>query len=439
MKLAHNANILAIKTDGGKVVGFHATNLQVARLDHAAWDALLEPGKVGDGIGAEIVDELNQWNAEVDANATDAHLPLSARALSVNVAQVCNLKCTYCAAGGDGTFGDPLKRAELELVFEQIRVLMHDIPEGEELTITFFGGEPLTAPHAIRSVARYAKLQATGRDIRLRFTVITNGTLVNEEMAELLAELGCHVTVSLDGPPEVNDKYRKTRGGLGSTMRTLAGLEQLKRVRSRLGSITVGSVFGKHHTGVLETYRFLKPFEFDSIKFDFAAEDGDADASREYAEQLALTADEAFRTGGEAELRRIAIFDTYFAALDQQRRIQNHCGAGKNYFQIDGRGRLSACQWFVGDAKEELGRGATIDRARLAEYAKPLVELNDCGSCWARFLCGGGCMYGNKVKSGNKHRKDQEFCSRTRTTIAKAIEHYAEARVQDEGVEREIH
>jgi uncharacterized protein len=435
MKLARNQNIVAIKTDGGKVVGFHATNLQVARLDESAWDAVLEPAKVG----GEIVDELTQWNSEVDATTTDAHLAQAARSLSVNVAQVCNLKCTYCAAGGDGTFGDPLKRAELEIIFEQIRGILHDIPEGEEFTLTFFGGEPLTAPHAIRSLARYTKLMATGRDLKLRFTVITNGTLVTEEMAELLAELGCHVTVSLDGPPEVNDKYRKTRGGQGSTARTLAGLQHLQKVRSRLGSLTVGSVFGKHHTGVLETYRFLKPFEFDSIKFDFAAENDDAEASREYADQLSLTADEAFRTGGEVELRRIALFDTYFAALDQQRRLQNHCGAGKNYFQIDARGRMTACQWFIGDAKEELGRGTKIDKERLAEYAQPLVELNNCGDCWARFLCGGGCMYANKLKSGSKHTKDQEFCNRTRSTIAKAIERYAEARVQDEGVEREIH
>ena len=433
MKLARHDNILAIKTASGSVVGFHALNLQVAHLDELAWEAIetsgknLEKPRVSDAA-AEVLNEIAEWNDEKDPAATDIVLKQEVRSLSINVAQVCNLKCTYCAAGGDGSYSNPVKTVHLPTIYDQIRAFLHDVPAGESFTITFFGGEPLIALEAIEAIARFARLQVAGRDIHLRFTTITNGTLVTAKAAELLASLDCHVTVSIDGPPDVNDISRPTRGGLGSTKRTLDGLAQLQAVRNRLGSLSAAAVFGRHHNGVLATYRFLRQFDFDSIKFDFAAELNDGETSRAYTEELLKTADEAFTHGGERELRKLSMFNTYFSALDQQRRILNHCGAGKDQLQTDARGKISVCQWFIGDAKEEVGAGAKLDREKLAQYASPLTELNGCGSCWARHLCGGGCMFVNRLKTGSKHSSDAEFCTRTRSTIAKAIEYYAQAR-----------
>ena len=419
-------------------MGFHALNLQVAHLDDEAWEALgaLSQGPTGADsdsesdleVTREARQELAMWNQEKDPAATDIVLKQEVRSLSINVAQVCNLKCTYCAAGGDGTYADPVKTTHLPTIYDQIRALLHDVPTGESFTITFFGGEPLIALETIEAIARFAKLQVAGREIDLRFTTITNGTLVTPNAAELLASLKCHVTVSIDGPPQVNDVSRPTRGGLGSTGKTLIGIKNLQAVRERLGSLNAASVFGRHHTGVLATYKFLREFDFDSIKFDFAAEKDDGEMSRGYTDELSKTADEAFTSGGEKELRRLSMFNTYFSALDQQRRILNHCGAGKDHLQTDARGKVYVCQWFIGDAKEEVGFGAKLDAEKLAAYASPLTELNGCGSCWARHLCGGGCMFVNRLKTGSKHSSDAEFCIRTRTTIAKAIEYYAQAR-----------
>jgi uncharacterized protein len=416
-------NILAIQTDSGKIVGFHAHNLDVAHLSESLWTNLVNSAEVSE---SEEHSELEAWNQEVDLATQDTDIPQAVRSLMVNIAQVCNLKCTYCAAGGDGTFGDAIKHVDIESIFEQVRMVLHGIPNGGEFSLTFFGGEPLVATDTIRQLSRFVKLQTAGREIRVRYCLITNATLVTRDTAELLASLECHVTVSLDGSPQVNDRSRKTPSGRGSSIMTLRGIELLKSVRTRLGSLTVGSVFGKHHTDVLETYKYLRDFDFDAYKFDFAAEENDGDASSEYAKALAATADFAYAQGGEAELRKIAVFDSFFEALDQKRRLHNHCGAGKSMLTIDGRGKVTTCQWFVGNPKEEIGEGAD----RLAAFAPRLNELNNCQSCWARHLCGGGCMFVNQLKNGSKHKKDAEFCSRTRNTIAKAIEYYAEARYQ---------
>lgn len=427
MQLARYSNILGLRTQSGKILGFHVRNLHVAELSPAVWNVLSQDLRAQ----SEERMELEAWNQEIDPRVVDADIPQLVRSLMVNVVQVCNLKCVYCAAGGDGSFGNASKHVDIETIQDQIRSLLHDIPNGGEFSLTFFGGEPLLVPDTIRNLARFTKLQAAGRNIRIQFYLITNGTLVTPEIAELLADIGCHVTVSLDGPPEVQNQNRPSRGGNGSSARTLKGLETLMKVRNQLGSLSAGAVFGKHNTDVLSTYKYLRQFGFDSIKFDFAAEADDSEASQAYMRSLAETADFAYASGGEKELRRIEQFDSYFRALDQQRRLHNHCGAGKSHLTTDSRGRLTACQWFAGSESEELGRGITIDSEKLKAFAARLNELNQCGSCWARYLCGGGCMYVNQLKNGSKQKKDKDFCDRTKNTIAKAIEYYAESRLEN--------
>lgn len=436
MKLARQNNIVAIKTRSGSVVGFHAHNLQVASVDNEVWSAMN-----GESGTDEAAAELLEWNNEQDASVTDAVLPRGVRSLAINVAQLCNLKCTYCAAGGDGTFGDPMKEVDLGVLYDQIRMLLHDVPNGGDFKFTFLGGEPLLAPDAMRVIHRFAKLQVAGRNIALKFDMVTNGTLVTPKNAELLASMNCNVTVSLDGPPEVNDISRPTKSGKGSTAKAIEGLRNLVAVKDRLGSLAVGSVFGQHFVDVVATYKFLQPMALDSIRFDFAVGEGDEEASRAYVAGIAEVADMAYAMGGEPELRRLSMFDQYFRVLDGKKRIRNHCGAGKTHLHSDTRGTLTTCQWFVGVKDEQVGHGTQIDHEALKEYADPLVEQHSCQTCWVRNLCGGGCMYVNKTKTGSKHKKDTEFCTRTRSIIAKGIEKYAEARYKnsDHGVRSETH
>lgn len=433
MEFRRFKHIIAIKTGEGpesRLTGFHSHNMQVAELTPELWTAMTEPAP------GEELQELEAWNQEFDPKARDIDVPQAPKQLLVNVAQICNLKCDYCAAGADGSFGEAMKHVDLETIYEQVRSVLHDIPSGGEFTLTYFGGEPLVAPENIRGLARFVRLQTAGRGIRVQHRVITNGTLLSPANAELLAEIGCHVTISLDGPPEINDRFRKTKGGQGSTAATLRGLGFLQNVRSRLGSLSASAVFGRHYTDVVSTYRFFREFGFDAYRFEFAVEEGDAEASREFALSLNRAAELAYEIGGEAELRRITYFDGAFRTLDQQNRIFNHCGAGKSLLTVDGKGRVAACQWFLGRPEEELGRGADLNHEKVAAYAGRLVDLNGCQTCWARHLCGGGCMYANSVKTGEKHKKDHEFCNRARTTLGKAIEFYAQSRKESEKGDR---
>jgi uncharacterized protein len=435
VSIARQGNILAIQKASGEVVGFHAHNLQVAQLDHLAWTAIsaaqtptLANTESANAELEEARSELLTWDAEIDGDVKDQRLSQNVRSFTINIAQICNLKCTYCAAGGDGTYGSKVKEIDLAKLYDQLRYFLHRVPDGGQFVVTFLGGEPLIYPDAIRSIHRFIQLQVLGRGIEVRYDLVTNGTLVTPAIAELLCLLRCHVTVSLDGPPAINDLQRPTATGKGSTIRTLRGLENLLKVRDRLGSVSIGSVFGKHYVDVVATYRFLQPYKLDSLKFDFAAEKDDGEASQNYVDAICQVAEIAYTEGGEKELRRIGLFDRYFQILDARERIHNHCGAGKSLLQVDTSGKLYVCQWFVNDPAEVVGEGTTVDHKKLEAYADPIRTLNGCDTCWARHLCGGGCMFVNKVKTGSKHTKDAEFCARTRSIIAKGIEYYAEAR-----------
>jgi uncharacterized protein len=429
------------------VTAFHTGLLEVAQTPDEAWQAAFgESGRETASFGKmngemkvkssslgllqEIREELSAWSASKSSSAVDVDAGREIRSITINVAQVCNLGCTYCAAGGDGTYGERVKAIDLSSTERQIRHLMSSVRPGETFRITFLGGEPLVVPNVIRSLVRFARLEAAGRSIQLRFDMVTNGTLITPEIAEMLADMQCHLSISIDGPPEINDRNRPTKGGTGSTYLTLRGIEHLRPVRERLGRLTAAAVFGTHNTDVLATWSYLRELPVDSIKFDFAAEIGDQDASRAYALSLCEVAERAYALGGEKELRRLSIFDTFFRILDNQTRIQSHCGAGKDHLQIDAKGRFSACQWFVGQPEEDLGSGISIDEARRAElFGDALVEKNNCQTCWARFVCGGGCMFAHKTKTGSRNRVDSDYCERQRMSIAKGIELYGQSRI----------
>ncbi len=430
MQLARYENIIAIKTAQGRIVGFHAHNLQVAALDELVWQALKTP----QSVASEVQSEILSWNREIDPAAKDSNLPQAIRSLTINVAQICNLKCTYCAAGGDGTYGSKTEKIDLSKAYQQLATVMHGVPDGETFTVTFLGGEPLIYPEAVKGIARYAQLQTVGRKISLRFELVTNATLVTEQVAEMLASIGCHVTVSLDGAPEVNDQARPTRGGLGSTARTLKGVTELMKVKDRLGHLGVGSVFGAHNYDVVGTYQYFQDFNWDSINLGYAAGPEDEIYSPLYVKGMLAVGDLAWQKGGEKAVRKISQFDHFFRILDSQSRIHNYCGAGKSLLQLDTEGRFYTCNWFVNDAKEEVGRDLFIDHEKLKEYAEPLIEKHGCGGCWAKHLCGGGCMFVHRLRTGDKHKTDHEFCTRTRTLIAKGIELYEQARKSPEGV-----
>ncbi|MGZ3775431.1 MAG: radical SAM protein [Pseudobdellovibrionaceae bacterium] len=427
MELRRYKDIVAFKqTEGTKPFAFHARNLELAEISEEAWSELIDPNA---SQKSEASEELLSWEQELNADIKSGKTDVEVRSLTLNVTQICNLKCTYCAAGGDGTYGSPQTRINVEKTLPQLKFFIESIPTGGTFKINFLGGEPLLYPAGIQELANYVRLVSDERKIQAQFTIVTNGTLLTEKNVSLLKQLKANVTISLDGPPAVNDIMRPAKDGSSSTALTVEGIKKLTSNKSSLGIISINGVFNKDNLNLLEAYEFYKTLNVDVYGFTYSVEERDHESNSSFIEQIELIAAKAFTEGGEAELRKISFFNQYFSALDNQQQVENFCGAGKSFLVVDSKNNLFTCPWDVGNNAEQVGTGTSLHHERLQKYSEPLIEKNNCHECWARYLCGGGCMYIHKKSTGSKNIKDDQFCSRTRSLISTAILYYKLSRV----------
>lgn len=432
MELRRYKDILALKSEEGTLLAFHARNMEVAQISESAWTHM-NPTTLLNSTASDIVlqecealEELKSWNHEDNAQVKTSKIANNIRFLTLNITQICNLHCAYCAAGGDGTFGDSVAKISIERTLPQIKFFLDRLPPGVSFNVSFLGGEPLLYAEGLELIAKY--IAETAPDRKVNYTIITNGTLLTDKNVDLLARMKATVTVSLDGPADINDRMRPTKNGSSSTAMIVKGLEKLLARKNEFSHIMIHGVFDSANMEMAKAYEFYSQFAVDSYDFSFSVSDNNPRATQAYMEQMTQVAAMAYAQGGEAELRKIRGFEQHFQSLDQQRRTENYCGAGKSFLMIDARNQIYTCPWDVNDKKEQVGQGTELNEKALEAYQKPILEQNKCENCWARFLCGGGCMFAHKHGSGSKNVKNTQFCERTRFMVALALIYYEKCR-----------
>ena len=433
MNLRRFEDIIATETADG-IVAYHGRNLEVAEISLEAYQNMSPIDLHTNSVPAsKLTDDdaskyLRLWQLEENPEVKSGNVHFGIKSLTLNVTQICNLKCTYCAAGGDGTYGDPVTRIQVEKTLPQLKFFLEKLPNGSPFNLSFVGGEPFLYPEGMKAIYDYVESESASRGISCKYMVTTNGTLITDAVVEMLKTMKIHVTVSLDGDAEINDTVRPGKDGKSSTAQTLNGIKKLVSIRSCLASIGISGVYSSQNLNVKKSYLFFKTLKADWYEFNFSYTEKSTAAQTEYLAQMKEIAEMAWAFGGEVELRKIKAFNAYFDTLDSQQRIENFCGAGKSYLMIDAKNQLYTCPWVVGEKAEVVGTGSSLNMANLEKYQKPLIELNNCQTCWARFMCGGGCMFINRAHTGDKHIKDEMFCERTRSLILLAIMYYKKAR-----------
>lgn len=425
--------ITIFQTDEGKTLGFHNENLEVALLSDSVERAL------DGGFPSEELAELKMWSesARLEPEAHSHELISSqpqikseskVRTITINATQLCNLKCFYCAAGGDGTYGAPMVKLDLKKALPQLHWFLEKGSPGDTFLINFLGGEPLLYPEIIREVGTRALEWATQIQVNLRFSVVTNGTRFEDErVLGLLVDFRMAVTVSIDGPPEVQDHFRPSKAGVSSSALVERGLRRLVEIKHQLPSVGLSAVFHRDHIGVRDTYLYFVKWDVDFYEFNYSHTDHDLNASREFSRGLAEVARIADLAGGESALRKIRSFDGIIGRLDQQKKAENFCGSGKSLLSMDSSGNLFACPWDINHKSKRLNNEVGVSEEALAVYQAPQVEKADCRSCWARYICGGGCHYSHQSasngSSGNQ-RVDPAFCYRMKELTKTVISYY---------------
>ena len=281
-----------------------------------------------------------------------------------------------------------------------LRLLAAATP-GDRVNLSFLGGEPLVNRALIQRATRFAAAEARARDIRIGFSITTNGTLVASEDCDFFEEHGFCVTVSLDGVGASHDRLRPFRGGGGSYQRVLARLMPLLECQQRM-QVSARVTVTPLNLDLCETLDEFVRLGFHSIGFSPMLSSPTRRLELDQCD-IATMLQQMILCGRKFEAETAAgrryPFSNLVEALRQIHRGTHRpypCGAGAGYFGVSAGGGLFACHRFVENDAGSLGdvaHGIDHDKRNVWLAQRHVHRQEPCNSCWARYLCGGGCHH----------------------------------------------
>ena len=320
------------------------------------------------------------------------------KALCLHVAHTCNLNCTYCFAS-QGKYHGKEALMSLETAKRSIDFLVENSGSRVNLEVDFFGGEPLMNWEVVKETVRYARSIEKAAGKNFRFTLTTNGMLIDDEVIEFANREMHNVVLSLDGRQHVHDRLRKTYKGEGSYERIVPLFKKFVESRGGEGYYMRGT-YTHFNTDFASDVLHMADLGFTELSMEpVVCAPGDPYALTEedlpvLFEQYDLLAREMVKRRREG---RPITFYHYMIDLERgpciHKRIAG-CGSGSEYMAVTPTGELFPCHQFVNDPKFSLGnvfdginrRDICDDFRRCNVYAHP-----ECRDCWAKFYCSGGC------------------------------------------------
>ncbi|CZR74322.1 TPA: thioether cross-link-forming SCIFF peptide maturase [Clostridioides difficile] len=340
------------------------------------------------------------------------------KALCLNVAHDCNLKCKYCFAA-QGDFGGEKELMSFEVGKAAIDYLIANSGSRKNLEIDFFGGEPLMNFEVVKQLVDYGRSVEKDYNKNIRFTITTNGVLLNDEIIDYINENMHNVVLSLDGRKEVNDNMRPTLNDKGSYDITLPRFKKLVEKRAKDKYYYIRGTFTR------DNLDFSKDvIHFADLGFKLTSvEPVVGDESNPYAlreEDLPKIFEEYEKFAVEYADRQLQgdgfKFFHFMIDLNQGpcviKRITG-CGAGNEYLSVTPNGDIYPCHQFVGN--EEFKMANIFDEEIvLPENLKNMFReahvytKEECKQCWNKFYCSGGC-HANAINFNNDISKPYEL------------------------------
>ncbi|MBQ8494840.1 MAG: thioether cross-link-forming SCIFF peptide maturase [Clostridia bacterium] len=320
------------------------------------------------------------------------------KALCLHVAHTCNLTCNYCFAA-QGKFHGDRALMSFEVGKRALDFLIENSGSRVNLEVDFFGGEPLMNWDVVKQLVAYGRSREKECNKNFRFTLTTNGVLIDDDVIEFANKEMHNVVLSLDGRPEIHDKLRRTVNNKGSYDLIVPKFQKLVQSRGGKGYYMRGT-FTHDNVDFTNDIFHMADLGFDQLSMEpvVCAPDEPWALTEEdlpkVKEQYEILAKEMLRRDREGKG-----FTFYHYMIDLTggpciyKRISG-CGSGTEYMAVTPWGDLYPCHQFVGDEKYLLGNvfdGVTNtdlrDEFKLCNaYARP-----DCKDCWARLYCSGGC------------------------------------------------
>ena len=320
------------------------------------------------------------------------------KALCLHVAHTCNLNCSYCFASQGKYHGDRALMS-FEVGKRALDFLIEHSGHRTNLEVDFFGGEPLMNWDVVKQLVAYARTQEEPHHKKFRFTLTTNGMLIDDDVIDFANREMSNVVLSLDGRKEIHDRLRVDYAGNGSYDRIVPRFQKL--VASRGGkNYYMRGTFTHANPDFTKDVFHMADLGFTELSMEpVVCALGDpaaltAEDLKIVKEQYEILAKDMLRR--EKEGKPITF---YHYMLDLTggpcvyKRISG-CGSGTEYMAVTPWGDLYPCHQFVGEEKYKLGNiwdGVTNTALREDFRACNAYARKECDDCWARLYCSGGC------------------------------------------------
>lgn len=340
------------------------------------------------------------------------------KALCLNVAHDCNLKCKYCFAK-QGDFGGNAELMSLDVGKKAMDFLVANSGNRRNLDIDFFGGEPLMNWEVVKELVKYGREIEKPAGKNMRFTITTNGVLLDDEKIDFINEHMHNVVLSLDGRKEINDQMRLTINDRGSYDTIVPKFQKLVSQRPKDKYYYVRGTFTRDNLDFSKDINHFADLGFELTSIEPVVDDEsnpfalrEEDLPKIFEEYESYAAELAQR---QLEGEKLKFFH-FMIDLNQGpcviKRITG-CGAGNEYVSIVPNGDIYPCHQFVG--KEEFVMGNVYeDEITLPESMREMFReahvynKESCKTCWNKFYCSGGC-HANAINFNEDIRKPYEL------------------------------
>ena len=320
------------------------------------------------------------------------------KALCLHIAHDCNLACRYCFAE-EGEYHGRRALMSFEVGKKALDFLIANSGSRRNLEVDFFGGEPLMNWQVVKDLVKYGREQEKLHDKNFRFTLTTNGVLLNDEIMEFCNKEMANVVLSIDGRKEVHDKMRPFRKGAGSYDLIMPKFQKFAESRNQ-DQYYVRGTFTHHNLDFSKDVLHLADLGFKQISVEpVVAPDTEEYAIKEedipkILEEYDILAKEMIKREKEGKGFNFFHFMIDLTGGPCVAKRLSGCGSGTEYLAVTPWGDLYPCHQFVGEEKFLLGN--VFDGIKRTDICDEFRSCNvytkkKCKDCFARFYCSGGC------------------------------------------------